>query len=185
MERAFRFVVVAAIVLVTALFFVGCLSISESNSLTGGIPEPIYEARRNQENAFVGIGVARLETISLSKAAAVEMAFVDILRQLEVIIENNTVTTYSPGNETDAELTIYKSQVQRTSAQRTIRGAEIIEEYLSPDGEYWVAMILSWSAARTQIERERRDTLNRLNPSVSSDWAIEIINEFFNQSEDD
>jgi len=147
MKRAFRFVVAAAVVLFVALGSVSSLLAAESDSSAGGIPAPIQRARSSvmdMENTIVGIGTARLQTINESRTAAIDMALGDIGLQIEVRVEYMS-RTYESGAEGDDKegVLVTESVVRRTHIDHAIRGAVITEEYLSPDGQYWVAIMLS------------------------------------------
>jgi len=153
MKRTIRFLVVAIFVLAAAVVFSTASYASEPDSSGGGIPEPIRQARRSamdKGDVIVGIGTARTETISQSRAAAIDWALTNIVQQIDF-----SVSYYDPVNET------------HMLARNTMRGATIIEEYLSPDGQYWMVIMLSRSAARAQ------------EVSAGIEWAIQKMDEAF------
>ena len=173
MKRTFFFVV--EVTVVAGLVATACAS-GPSGSV-GGIPGSIQQARRNamamEGDMVVGIGTAHMRTVNQSRSTASNRAVLDIMRQLELMVDYMAVDL-QVGSEVDHQAALaFQREIQRTLARQTVRGATTVEEFEDRNGQYWVAMRISRSAARTEILNASQAAA-RLAPSAAAAmWALE------------
>ena len=172
MKRTFRF---ATVVLTTVVVFNVASYASEFDS---SVPEPIQQAMMFRPiDMFVGIGVARLETIGQSRAAAISEALGEIVFEIDHYTRV-MINAYGLGEGKDILSSQITETVSNTLSQQVIRGVVITEEYLSPNGEYWVVIMLPKNAHRTL--ESSVEVSNMLSSGIDEIiFAIERMEEAF------
>lgn len=144
----------------------------------GGIPERILQARRDAlpiEGAIVGVGSANMGTVARSRSTATNRALGELTRQLGTIVEYMAIdlgvgAESNPGAQIEFQL-----EIQRTLARQTLRGVEIVEEYMAADGQYWVAARLSRQNAAMEIAAAA-DAAAALAPGANiAMWALGMM----------
>jgi len=166
-----------SVIVVAGLVATSCGSISAGSGRARGIPGPIQEARKNalamEGDMIVGIGTAYMGTVSQSRSMAANRATTDVMRQLQLVVQY-MATDLQAGSEVDHDAALsFQLEIQRILASQTLVNTTSIVEDEDANGQWWVAMRYSRSAAKTQIAAAV-EAANRLAPHAAvSDWALD------------
>jgi len=139
----------------------------------GFVPDFVRNAVRTApEDALVGIGTARLATISMSRTLAQTRARADISRQLNTIVRD-MVTDYMATAETDPQAALsFQEVITVAISESRLQGASTVDEDMMADGQYWVVVMLSRSNAAQEIA-SASESASRLQPGF--DHAMRAI----------
>jgi hypothetical protein len=149
--------------------------------ISGRVPEFVRNAVKNvPEDALVGIGTAKMRTISDSRNVATTRARVEISRQLAILVRN-MVRDYSASSEIDpdAALSFYENFTLALS-QSKFTGSSVVDEDMDEDGNYWCVVMLSKTEAAREISPAEAQAKLRV-PAAASFNAEARANEAFDQ----
>ena len=119
-----------------------------------GIPQVITdELMKNYEDGLVGVGTAKMGTLSLSRTAASTRARADISRQMNTMIRD-MVRDYTASTEMDPSATVsFTENITTALSESKLTGAVPVAETRDADGNYWVAIRLSKANTVTEINQ--------------------------------
>ena len=125
-----------------------------SQSIAGSQPEWVKKARRNApEDVLVGVGDAKMATVSMSRTQSENRARVEISRQMNSIVENQ-IRDYQAGSEVDLSAAVAFQQNFSSSLSRSeLVGARIVEQDTDENGICWTVIYLSKSDAVREINQ--------------------------------
>jgi len=131
---------------------------SQGRRVDGRVPQFVKDAVKNApENALVGIGTARMATLSQSRTISATRARAEISRQMDTIIRD-MVRDYTAGSEVDHSANIaFQENITVALSQSRLQGAAVVEEDMDSAGNYWTVVMLSKTA-----------TVNEINQAVSA-----------------
>jgi hypothetical protein len=151
------------VALCCALIFVGCGSSPKTTTTTtktttttttttskperkmsGNIPQFVKDWNKNvPEDALVGIGTARAQSLNLARTTATTRARAEISRQLNTMIQD-MVRDYSAGSEVDTKAALsFQENFTLALSKSTLTGSTIVDEDQDDNGNYWVMVMLS------------------------------------------
>ena len=146
MKRAGFFAMVIFSVFSMAVFAGG----SKEPTSPSNAPRTIVPAdfmRNNKMNApedvLVGIGSAKESSTSMSITSAVNQAKEEIGRQIYSIVRM-MVIDYTASSDVDYSLSIsFHESLSRTIYNASLSGANIVDEGIDADGNYWAAVYMN------------------------------------------
>ena len=185
------------VVLCITLAIIGCATQPKTTTTTGApatsakerkvggsVPQFVKDAlKKAPEDALVGIGTAKLATLSLSRTTATTRARAEISRQLNTMIQD-MVRDYSAGSEVDPKAAIaFQENMTVALSKSTLTGSVPVEEDYDDSGNYWVVVMLS--KANTVNEINQAQAAAKLAvPALTSFYAEERMNDAFDRAYD-
>ncbi|MCL2809372.1 MAG: hypothetical protein FWD24_04815 [Treponema sp.] len=154
--------VTITICLLTALIM-SCASTGNSSSgnarrVDSRLPAEVRDAIRNApENALVGVGTARMASLSQSRTISATRARAEISRQMDTIIQD-MVRDYTAGSEVDHSAVIsFQENITVALSQSRLQGSSIVDEIEDERGNYWTIIMLN-----------KTNTVNEINQAVAA-----------------
>ena len=148
-----------AICLLAAILVISCASTGKKErQVDSRIPPAIREVIRNApEDALVGVGTARMSTLSQSRTISQTRARAEISRQMSTLI-SDMVSDYTASSEIDHSATIsFQQNITVALSRSRLQGASIIEEVEDANGNYWTVVMLN-----------KTSTVNEINQAVAA-----------------
>ena len=142
---------VGIILVVCVLFvFFGCSSSSSGTikanerKVPAGFPDFVKKAIRNApEDALVGIGTAKLASLSQSRTVAATRARAEISRQMNTMIQD-MVRDYQASSEVDPGSALsFQENITVALSKSTLTGSAVVDEDRDEEGNVWVVVMLS------------------------------------------
>jgi hypothetical protein len=120
----------------------------------GAVPQFVKDAVKNTpENALVGIGTAKLASISQSRTISGTRGRADLARQLDALIKD-MVRDYQASSEVDPSSALAFQETMTVSlAQARLQGASVVDEDIDEAGNYWTVVMLSKSEVAKEINQ--------------------------------
>jgi hypothetical protein len=151
--------IAVVLMLSIALVFVACaskpaaggVSVGNDRNVPNSFPEFVKKAVRNApEDVLVGIGTARLASLSQSRTVAATRARAEISRQLETMVQD-MVRDYQASSEVDPGSAVsFQENITVALSKTTLTGAAIVDEDGDENGNWWTVVMLS----KTDVARE-------------------------------
>jgi len=151
--------VIMALLLVMA--FLGCGSTPKATADQGNdrnvpnsFPDFVKKAVRNApEDALIGIGTAKLASLSQSRTVAATRARAEISRQMNTMVQD-MVRDYQASSEVDPGAAIsFQENMTVALSKSTLTGASIVDEDGDPNGNWWVVVMLNKSNVVNEINQ--------------------------------
>jgi hypothetical protein len=127
---------------------------SSGRKIHGGVPEFVKNAVKNSpENALIGIGTAKMATISQSRTIAATRGRAELSRQMNTMVRD-MVRDFTQGSEVDPSATIaFQENFTRALSESTLEGSSVVEEDMDESGAYWCVVILGKSDTVREINQ--------------------------------
>ena len=179
MKRAYVILALTAAVFLQAI---SCGSFSWRNIVGDQVPFSIKRAARHTPgDAFVGIGTARLSSITLSRAISQTKAREEISRWLQTVARD-MITDYMVASETDRQVALeFQKDITVAISESTLAKAVVIYEERDSDGKFWVVAMLTRDEAIAEILSAAESTA-KLIPGVNSAmWDTDLMEKALNK----
>jgi hypothetical protein len=110
------------------------------------VPQFVKDAHKNApEDALVGVGIAKMQTLGMSKTIAATRARAEISRQLSTIIKD-MIRDYFRASEADpSAVESFQENITVALSQSRLQRARVIGEDIDTSGNYWVVIMLRQS----------------------------------------
>jgi hypothetical protein len=153
-------VIIAAVVVIAT----GCASAppagsssgraAAGRSVRGSVPQFVRDAVKNApENALVGIGTAKMGTLSLSRTISATRGRAEISRQLDTLVKD-MVRDYQASSEVDPESALaFQENITVALSQSRLQGASVVDEDMDDAGNYWTVVMLSKAEVAKEINQ--------------------------------
>jgi hypothetical protein len=147
--------------------------------ISGATPEFVRNAVRNTpEDALVGIGTARLASISQSRVTAATRGRAEISRQLDTVIRD-MVRDYQASSEVDPTSALaFQENISLALSQSRMLGSSVVDEDMDDGGNYWCVVMLTKGEAVKEINQAAAQAKLRV-PAAASFDAERRMNEAF------
>jgi hypothetical protein len=180
-------------VLAVALMIASCGSSPSTTSPNAGpasqsgrrvnssIPLSIRDAMTNvPEDALIGIGTAKMASLSQSRTISATRARAELSRQMDTVVRD-MVRDYTAGSEVDHSAVLsFQENITVALSQARLVGASIIEEDEDANGNYWTAVMLSKAGAVNEINQAVAAAKLRV-PAMASFDAESRMNDAFDK----
>jgi hypothetical protein len=183
MKRAF----VSIVALLVAMMVITCAtsggpsgsSGTPERKVGGGIPQFVKDALKSvPEDALIGIGTAKMGTLSLSRTAATTRARAEISRQMNTMIRD-MVRDYTASSEVDPSATVsFTENITTALSESKLQGATSVMEDTDEQGNYWVVVMLSKTSTVAEINQAQAAAKLAV-PAMLSFNAEDRMNEAF------
>jgi hypothetical protein len=147
--------------------------------ISGRVPEFVRDAVKNApEDALVGIGTARLASMSQSRVTAATRGRAEISRQLETIIRD-MVRDYQASSEVDPDSALaFQENITLALSHSTQQGSSVVDEDMDDNGNYWCVVMLTKGETAKEINQATAQAKLRV-PAAASFDAERRMNEAF------
>jgi hypothetical protein len=183
-------ITVAVIVLCTMFAVIGCGSqttapatasttIDQSSRVPSGFPDFVKAALKNvPDDVLVGIGVAKLASVSQSMTISSTRARADISRQLNTMVQD-MVRDYQASSEVDPQAALsFQENITVALSKSTLVGSKVIEQDQTADGSVWTVVWLGKSDLASEINQAQAAARLAV-PAMASFNAEDRMNEAF------
>jgi hypothetical protein len=154
----------------------------------GSYPDFVKEAIRNQpEDAIVGIGVAKLASLSQSMTISATRARAEISRQMNSVIRD-MVTDFTASSEVDPDSALsYQETITVALSQSKLTGSVVIDQDQDADGRVWTIVSMSKASVANEINQAAAaaklavpkmaalDTQSRMDAAFSKIAGEEVV----------
>jgi hypothetical protein len=148
----------------------------------GVVPQFVKDAlKKAPEDALVGIGTARAQSLSLARTTATARARADISRQMNTMIQD-MIRDYNASSEVDPQAALsFQENITVALSKSTLTGSVPVEEDQDENGNYWVVVMLS--KTNTVQEINQAQAAARLAvPAMASFSAEDRMNAAFDRA---
>jgi hypothetical protein len=127
---------------------------AERNIRGGTIPQFVRDAVKNApEDAVVGIGTAKMSSLSQSRVQAATRGRAEISRQI-ITFMKDMITDYTAGSEVDPSAALaYQEVVSNALSQSAMSGAAVVDEDQTAGGDYWVVVMMPRDGAAKEVNQ--------------------------------
>jgi hypothetical protein len=122
--------------------------------VNSSIPKSIRDATANvPEDALIGVGTAKMATLSQSRTISQTRARAEISRQMDTVVRD-MVRDYTAGSEVDRSAVLsFQENITVALSQARLVGSSIVTEDQDPNGNYWTVVMLSKAGAVNEINQ--------------------------------
>jgi hypothetical protein len=147
--------------------------------ISGRVPEFVRNAVNNTpEDVLVGIGTAKLASLSQSRTIAATRARADISQQLDTVIRN-MVRDFQASSEVDPDSALaFQENITLALSQSRIQGASVVDEDMDDDGNYWCVVMLTKGETVREINQAAAQAKLRVPAAASFDAERRMKEEF-------
>jgi len=145
------------------------------------VPQFVKDAVKNApEDALVGIGTARMATLSQSRTISATRARAELSRQMDTIIRD-MVRDYTAGSEVDHSAVLsFQENITVALSQARLQGSSVVDEDIDESGNYWTVVMLN--KTRTVQEINQAVSAAKLAvPAMASFDAEDRMNQAFDR----
>jgi len=171
------------IVLILAFAIVGCGSSNKKQERTvpGYFPDFVKKAILNApEDVLVGVGNAKLASLSQSRTVSATRARAEISRQMETIIQD-MVRDYQASSEVDPKAALsFQENMTVALSKSTLQGSQVVDQDATPDGMVWTVVFLGKTNVAQEISQAQAAARLAV-PAMASFSAEARMNEAFNR----
>ena len=166
-----------SVVLLT-LVMTSCSSTS-GRKINTNIPKSIIEAvKKVPEDTLVGIGTARMASLSQSRTVSSTRARAELSRQMDSIVRD-MIRDYTAGSEVDHSAVLsFQENITVALSQSRLLGSSIVVEDEDKNGNYWTAVMLDKTGAVIEINQAVAAAKLRV-PAMASFDAEKRMNDAF------
>ena len=183
-----RKVAVIIIALCVAFAVIGCGTqpaatgpgaTDQSARVPGGFPSFVRDALRNvPDDVLVGIGVARLASVSQSMTISATRARADISRQMSTMIQD-MVRDYQASSEVDPGAALsFQENITVALSRSTLEGSRVVEQDQTADGSIWTVVWLDKQRVANEIN-QAQSAARLAVPAMASFNAEDRMNAAF------
>ena len=177
-------IVSVLLVLLLVLAIVGCASKPTSNKqkvVPGAFPEFVKDAiLKAPEDVLVGIGAAKLASLSQSMTVSETRARADISRQMETMIQD-MVRDYQASSEVDPSAALsFQETMTVALSKSTLNGCSRNAQDRDADGMVWTVMYLGKNNVAQEINQAQAAARLAV-PAMASFNAEQRMNQAFDR----
>ena len=171
---------VFTVVFILSLIFVmiGCKSSPELTSASR-MPDEIIKAYNDAPaNTLVGIGTARLASLSQSMTIAQSRARADISRQMNTMVED-MIRDYQASSEVDRNAALsFQENITVSLSRSNVSGARMVQQVTERNGTVWTVVYMDRASVVTEITQAQAQA-RLMVPAMASFDAEARMNEAF------
>jgi len=126
----------------------------QSGRVPGSFPQFVKDALKNvPDDVLVGIGVAKLASVSQSMTISATRARADISRQMNTMIQD-MVRDYQASSEVNPEAALsFQENITVALSKSQLIGSKVIEQDQTADGSVWTVVWLGKSDVVKEINQ--------------------------------
>ena len=176
-------IVTVLVVLLLAFAVIGCGSSGKKQERTipSYFPEFVKKAILNApEDVLVGIGNAKLASLSQSRTVSTTRARAEISRQMETIIQD-MVRDYQASSEVDPAAALsFQENMTVALSKSTLQGSVVMDQDMDADGQVWTVVFLGKTNVAQEISQAQAAARLAV-PAMASFSAEDRMNAAFDR----
>ena len=149
-------IVSVLVVLLLAFAIIGCGSGAkkEERTIPGYFPEFVKKAILNApEDVLVGVGNAKLASLSQSRTISTNRARAEISRQMNTMVQD-MIRDYQASSEVDpAACLSFQENMTVSLSKATLQGSQVKDQDMDKDGNVWTVVFLGKSNIAQEISQ--------------------------------
>ena len=148
------FMILLAVTLAVSCASTGKSADKGSRRVDSRIPQFVMEAVKNTpEDALIGIGTAKMASLSQSRTISATRARAEISRQMDTIIRD-MIRDFTAGSELDHSAVLsFQENITVALSQARLQGATIVNEDYDEAGNYWTMVMLNKNGVVDEINQ--------------------------------
>ena len=156
-------------------------SSDQARKVNARVPQFVKDAVKNApEDALVGIGTARMASLSQSRTISSTRARAELSRQMDTIIRD-MIRDYTAGSEVDHSAVMsFQENITVALSQARLQGASVVDEDTDEAGNYWTVVMLNKTRAVQEINQAASAAKLRV-PAMASFDAEARMNQAFDK----
>jgi len=142
----------ALVILLLAFAILGCGAEKKAErSVPGGFPDFVKKAFLNApEDVLVGVGNAKLASVSQSRTISTNRARAEISRQMNTMVQD-MIRDYQASSEVDTAAALsFQENFTISLSKSTLQGSTVVEQDMDKDGMVWTVVYLG----KTNVAKE-------------------------------
>ena len=151
-------IITIALSLFLIIAFISCSStapVTDSGAdrvAPASFPEPIRQAILNApEDVLVGVGIARLASLSQSRTISMNRARAEISRQMNSMVED-MIRDYQASSEVDPAAALsFQENITVTLSRADVSGARMVDMYIAQDETVWTVVYMDRATVAREI----------------------------------
>jgi len=156
-------------------------SSANERSVDSRVPQFVKDAVKNApEDALVGIGTARMASLSQSRTISATRARAELSRQMDTIIRD-MIRDYTAGSEVDHSAVVsFQENITVALSQARLQGSSVVDEDVDEAGNYWTVVMLN----KTRVVQEMNQAVSAAKlavPAMASFNAEDRMNQAFDR----
>ena len=177
-------IVSVLVVLLLAFAIIGCSSGSKTikqRTVPGNFPEFVKNAILNApEDVLVGVGNAKLASLSQSRTISTNRARAEISRQMETIVQD-MIRDYQASSEVDPQAALsFQENMTVSLSKATLSGSTVVDQDMDNDGQVWTVVFLGKQSLAQEINQAQAAARLAV-PAMASFNAEERMNAAFDR----
>jgi len=177
-----------SVLLLTAIAIASCATAGGSKGaapkarkVPGSFPQFVKDAIKNQaEDALVGVGVAKMSTLSMSRTMSATRARAEISRQMDTMMKD-MVRDYTAASEADPSATLsFQENITVALSKAQLKGAAVVDQDQDENGQVWTVVVLSKASTVSEINQAAAAAKLKV-PAMASFNAEDRMNKAFEQ----
>jgi len=183
MKKAFA--IIGAILVVLMLASCGASTpktTDQSKRVPSNFPDFVKDALKNvPDDVLVGIGVAKLASLSQSMTVSATRARADISRQMSTMVQD-MVRDYQASSEVDPQAALsFQENITVALSKSELVGSKVVQQDSTPDGSVWTVVWLGKSDVVNQIN-QKQAAARLAVPAMASFNAEDRMNAAFSNA---
>ena len=172
-------------VLILAFAIISCGSSAKSKkqerTVPAGFPEFVKKAILNApEDVLVGVGNAKLASLSQSRTISTNRARAEISRQMVTIIQD-MIRDYQASSEVDPAAALsFQENITVSLSKATLQGATVVDQDIDADGQVWTVVFLGKTNVAQEINQAQAAARLAI-PAMASFSAEDRMNAAFDR----
>jgi len=183
MKKMIGIIVMLCIVLV----FIGCASSAgktpqaNERKIPASFPDFAKKAIKNApDDVLIGIGTAKLASLSQSRTVAATRARAEISRQMNTIVQD-MVRDFQASSEIDIDSALaFQENITVALSKSTLIGSAVVEEDRDSEGNWWTIVMMGKTDVATEISQAQAAAKLAI-PAMASFSAEERMNAAFDR----
>jgi hypothetical protein len=150
-----------------------------ARKVSGRVPEFVRNAVKNApEDALVGIGTAKLASISQSRVIAATRGRAEISRQVQTVMRDMVRDYQASSEASPADALAFQENFSLALSESKMLGSSVVDEDMDDNGNYWCVVMLTKGETVKEINQAAAQAKLRV-PAVASFDAERRMNEAF------
>ncbi|MDR2501534.1 MAG: hypothetical protein LBD37_10745 [Treponema sp.] len=129
-------------------------TVTVERRIGGNVPQFVKDAVKNTpEDALVGIGTAKMSTVSQSRTYAATRARAEISRQIVTFMQD-MIRDFTASSEVDPDSAIaYQENFTLALSKSAMQSSSVVDEDHDDKGAYWVVVMMPKDGAAREINQ--------------------------------
>jgi hypothetical protein len=129
-------------------------TVAVERRIGGNVPQFVRDAvKSTPEDALVGIGTAKMSTVSQSRTYAATRGRAEISRQILALMQD-MIRDFTASSEVDPDTAVaYQENFTLALSKSALQGSSVVDEDQDDKGAYWVVVMMPRDGASREINQ--------------------------------